>query len=137
MKVEAKMEVEVTDKDIDDIVCAALEGGITYWADSAAVVGNYLGHYAHEQIARGGKLEIHVIETFDDDDTENYYLDKTSLLRGISMYLSNPERPYNITEVKKHGLMEKPELELDTCNVDGCVADMIVQYALFDEQIYG
>lgn len=29
--------VIVTEEDVDDIMCSALEGGITYWCDSARV----------------------------------------------------------------------------------------------------
>ena len=29
--------VVVTEEDVDDIMCSALEGGITYWCDSARV----------------------------------------------------------------------------------------------------
>lgn len=135
MKLEAVLAVEVTDEDIDDIVCTALEGGITYWADEAKVMGEYLGEYGHEQIARGGQLKIHTMEPFDDEETEDYLLDKEKLLAGLKMYLENPEKPYDITCVNH--LRGKTEVILDTCQVDGVVADMIVQYALFGEQIYG
>lgn len=45
------VELILTDGDIDDIMCCALEGGITYWCDCAKVVGEYLGKYGHEQIS--------------------------------------------------------------------------------------
>lgn len=57
MTLEVKFNVEVTNQDIDDIMCTALEGGITYWCRRAEVVGGkYLGEYAHEQISRGGEV---------------------------------------------------------------------------------
>ena len=37
-----RRSVNVSEQDIDDILCTAFEGGITYWCDSVRVVGNYL-----------------------------------------------------------------------------------------------
>lgn len=122
--------VVVTPEDIDDIMCTALEGGITYWCNRAKVVGDYLGEYGHEQIARGGELEMHVVEPFDEEDTEWYTLTKEKLLKGLEAYLKEP-RHGDFLEFVDH------ELKLDTCNVDANVADSIVQYALFGEEIYG
>lgn len=56
--VSVTLEIVLTQEDIDDIMCGALEGGITYWCDEAKVVGDYLGEYGSEQIARGGKLRL-------------------------------------------------------------------------------
>ncbi len=41
-----KFTLRVSNKDIDDIVCTALEGGISYWCSSAEVEGEYLGEFA-------------------------------------------------------------------------------------------
>ena len=65
--VSVTLEIVLTQEDIDDIMCGALEGGITYWCDEAKVVGDYLGEYGSEQIARGGKLRLHLPEPFDKD----------------------------------------------------------------------
>lgn len=126
-------EVTVTNKDIDDIMCTALEGGINYWATEAEVVGEYRGKWAHEQISRGGELVIHLDEPFDDDDTEAYTLDKANFLRGLRMYLEDPEKPYNIVEFDK----ETGKNVIDTGEVDAVVADVIIQYALFGEVVFG
>ncbi len=61
------------DKDIDDIMCAALEGGITYWCSRAEVVGEYLGEYASEQISKGGELRLYDCES---DEVYTLTLDK-------------------------------------------------------------
>ena len=58
LKVE--MVLVVTQEDIDDIICGALDGGINYWCYKAEVVeNNYLGEYASEQISRGGSLNLY------------------------------------------------------------------------------
>lgn len=122
---ELKLNVVVTGQDVDDIMSAALDGGICYWCSSAKVEGGYLGEYASDQISRGGVLRL-----FPYDD-EAHRLDKDALLNGIRMYLEAPDKPYDILESGKDGL------KIDTCEVDATVADMIVQYAVFGELVYG
>ena len=62
--VSVTLEIALTQEDIDDIMCGALEGGINYWCNEVKVVGDYLGEYGSEQIARGGKLRLHLREPF-------------------------------------------------------------------------
>lgn len=133
MKHEFKvpMLVEITNEDIDDIVCTALEGGINYWCSKVEVDGEYLGEYASEQISRGGKLKVFLDEPFDENDTEEYELTNEKLLKGIKMYSESLDRPYEIV------VHEKNKFVLDCCQVDAEVADMIIQLALFEDIIYG
>ena len=121
--IEITTELTVTQEDIDDIMCAALEGGIIYWANKAEVVGEYLGEWGHEQIARGGVLKIHDYEADVVHD-----LTREKLLNGIRIAR---EKEY----FKDYGWWDGDTLE--TCNVDAEVADAIVQCALFDDIIYG
>lgn len=118
-------DVEVTNQDIDDIMATALEGGITYWCDRAVVVGDYYGEYASEQISRGGIL---LLNDFEEECV--YELNKGILLMGLEHYLNDPDKPYDIIEDTTD------EKRIDTCMVDGVVADMIIQYAIFGEVIY-
>lgn len=115
--------VVVTAENIDDIMCAALEGGITYWASCARVVGDYLGEYASEQIARGGTLKI-----YDSEDGKWHELDREKILAGI-------EKAYNCGFYSEYEWCDGTEL--DCCMVDAEVADAIVQCAIFGDVIYG
>ena len=124
-KFEVKVETKliVTAEDIDDIMCAALEDGICYWCNEAIVVGDYLGEWAHEQISRGGKLQL-----VDAEDGTVYELTREKLLYGIQ--LARAQEYY-----KDYEWWDGEHL--DTCNVDSAVADVIVQLALFDEIVFG
>lgn len=82
--VKVTLEIVLTQEDIDDIMCGALEGGINYWCDEAKVMGDYLGEYGSEQIARGGKLRLHLPELFDKDNTEYYELDLEKFKKELS-----------------------------------------------------
>lgn len=116
-------ELVVTEENIDDIMCAALEGGITYWCYKAKVVGEYLGEYGHEQIARGGVLKL-----YDNEEDEVYDLTLEKLLNGIKKaYTEGYYSNYDWCDGET----------LDCCQVDAEVADAIVQCALFDDVIYG
>ena len=121
--IEINKKCIVTSEDIDDIMCAALEGGINYWCRKAEVVGEYLGDYASEQISRGGALKLYDAES---DDVWVLTLEK--LLHGI-------EKAYDGNWFMDYGWCDGSVI--DTCQVDGEVADTIVQYALFDELVFG
>lgn len=116
-------KLTVTAEDIDDIMCTALEGGITMWCSRAKVVGDYLGEYGHEQIARGGKLLL-----YDMAEDKEYELTREDLLKGIKMAV---EEGY----YKEYGWFDGHTI--DTCQVDADVADVIIQLALFEEVVYG
>lgn len=117
------IEVKYTDADIDEILCTAFEGGINGWCGRVEVVGDYLGDYASEQISRGGELILHDIET---DDP--FLLTKAKFINGMEKYINNP--------IGLCDLFDEDGM-LDVGMVDAAVADSIVQYALFDEIVYG
>lgn len=123
----AKFTVRVSDEDIDDIVCTALEGGINYWCCDAEVVGEYLGEWASDQISRGGTLKLYDIES---DDV--WTLDKAKLLNGISLAITN-----GFLLEYEWAKFENEIITLDTYQIDAAVADAIIQYALFGKVVFG
>lgn len=118
--------VSVADQDIDDIMVSALEGGINYWCNDAVVVGDYLGIFASDQISRGGMLKLHSYE-----EDEWFVLTKPKFVHGLEMVLSNDKQREKITEVDEEGRW------LDPGKIDAIMADVIIQYALFEEIVYG
>lgn len=126
-EVHAEIMVRLTQQDVDDIMVSALEGGICYWSDCVEVVDRYLSEYASGQISRGGKLKVHVDEPFDEANTEWYELDMEKFAQGFRLWLENGGDRYGAVS---NG-------EVDTCEIDGEMADLIIQYALFGEVVYG
>ena len=125
-----ELRLGITEEVIDDIMVSALEGGITYWCDIAKVPEDKrVAKWGHEQIARGGELRIHVIEPFDDEETEWYTLDMEKFMKGLKKYVQDPLYDCLIVDRKK--------LIIDTTNIDGACADTIIQYALFGEEVFG
>lgn len=116
------ISARVTQKDIDDIMCSALEGGINYWCNEAEVVGDYLGEFASDQISRGGTLIL-----YDAESDDKWELTREKFLDGVSLWI-------------KHGnsnAVSGETGELDTYITDAEDADEIVQYALFGEIVFG
>ena len=116
--------VELTREDVDDIMVAALEGGISYWSTKAEVVGKYLADYASEQISRGGSLLIHIC-----DEEEPRLLDLDAFTKGVELLVINGD--------DKYGAFPGWPRPNDLCKVDGMIADWIIQYALFGEIVFG
>lgn len=123
-EVHVSYDVTLTEENIDDIVCTALEGGINYWCFRCEVIGEYLGEWAHEQIARGGMLELYLDEEVDGET--KCWLTLEKFLGGFKMWVENGDDLYGA--VSKVGV--------DTTEIDACMADSIIQYALFGEVVF-
>ena len=122
-EIEITTKLTVTAQDIDDIMVAALEGGINYWCREADVVGDYLGEFASDQISRGGKLLL-----YDAEEDDVYELTLEKFLHGIEKACEDRWfAEYDWCDGKT----------IDACQVDADVADAIVQLALFDDVIFG
>lgn len=112
--------VQLTEEDIDNIMCAALEGGITGWCGRTDVVGEYLHEWPHEQISAGGTLLI-----YDAEGDEVWELTLEKFLAGFQLWL------------KAGGCERITDNRIDVSDIDGYEADYIVQYALFGDVIFG
>ena len=122
MEYEIQVSFKITDEDIDDIMCAALEGGITYWCWKAEVVGEYLGEYASDQISRGGMLKL-----YDSEQDEKYWLNREKFLKGVKLWIECCGNEWGAVQNGK----------IDCSMIDAIAADQIVQFALFDDVIFG
>ena len=118
--VRPQIEVNLTQQDVDDIMVAALEGGINYWCREAEVVGEYLGEYASDQISRGGSLILH-----DSESSDKWELTLEKFLNGVKLYF----------EDGCHVQVE--DNRIDAGDIDAGDADCIVQFALFGKVVFG
>ncbi len=123
LTVKIEFEVEITGQDIDDIMVGALEGGINYWCREVEVVGDCLGEYSSDQISGGGKIILH-----DAESNDKWELDLEKFLNGLKLWIENGGDRHNALQEDR---------TLDTCLIDGEMADMIVQYAIFGEVRFG
>lgn len=132
IKIKTEIDIEISDEDIDDIMATALEGGVNYWCDEVKVDGEYLGEYASEQISRGGELHFLLNEPFDNNDTKCYTLDKTKFLHGVKELLDDPG---NLRCFLQASAVDA--WGINPFMIDADAADEIIQYALFNELVFG
>lgn len=119
----AKIEVLLTESDIDTIISNALEGGIGDWA-----VLNNVGEkwekkpknrYTSEWVTKL-LLDGETVEFYDtEDEDERWFLSLDKLIKGFE--LNYKLRPHD------------NNLEQG----DATTSDCIIQYALFGELVYG
>jgi hypothetical protein len=117
--------VEVSAEDIDNLVSAAFEGGITYWCCQAKpYVDTWPNEveYVSQCLSRGYDIALYDAEDVcDDGSPSEYILTLPAMIRGIEKYCD------------LHGVSFSDLRE----DYDGEAADCIVQYALFSKLVYG
>ena len=114
---------KLSNQDIDDILSASFDGGITIgWCRRVEVIGDYLGEYASEQISRGGELKFYIY-----DEKEKPILTLDKLLNGIRLALS---QGYGEDWFDENG-----NFDTNYC-FDAIQGDIVVQIALFNEVVY-
>lgn len=123
-EVPVKPVVKLTEDDVDSIMVSALEGGINYWCSEAEVVEERrCADWGHEQIARGGALILH-----DAESDDKWELSIENFIKGFRLWLENGDDRYGA--VDDDGTVYAGE-------IDGEMADCIIQYALFGEVVFG
>ena len=118
--VRPQIEVNLTPKDVDDIMVTALEGGITGWCRQVDVVGSRLGKYASDQISRGGSLIL-----YDAESSDKWELTLGKFLNGVKLYF------------EKGCHIRVEDGCIDPGDIDANDADCIIQFALFGEVQFG
>lgn len=129
MEIILKKKVIINQEDIDDIMCTALEGGITYWCKHAESTINDMEwrdannvHWLHEVISRGGEIIL------TDEDNVKYKLTLHHFMTGLQKLIDESEEYY--LEETQEGYT------LDTSMIDADIADLIIQYAIFGELVF-
>jgi hypothetical protein len=112
----------VTQEQVDNLLCAAFEGGITYWCSDAEVLGEWPegAHYTHETLTRGRDIRLTVPDDWN-ETTETYVLTLDNFLAGIARAASHFRQDV-VTFLEDH---------------DACSADVAVQFAALGEIVYG
>jgi hypothetical protein len=127
VKVEKSHEFSIDD--INDLVCSALDGGINYWCGKAKIKKNVDGTFVGVASENHDKVKYcsdvigydGVIILYDAESSDKWELTLESMLKGISMYCS-------AENVVLSDLLDEH---------DAGTADSIIQYALFNEIVFG
>jgi hypothetical protein len=120
------MKKDLTEKDVENIMVTAIEGGIGYWAKlhndkpewSEKPSDEPASTWAAKLLIDGKEVIFSETETEEDDEHE-LVLTLEKLIKGVEL---------NATHRK---------WDADIDNGDATTADCIVQYAIFNEVVYG
>lgn len=113
--------MKVSGNTVRSILWGAFNQGSTYWLNDIIGADNNDKPYT-EQIIDGETLTI-IAPTSEDDSNEEHSLTLVTLLDGLKQYVEE----YGDCIVKG---------EVDSCLIDSVDCDIILQYALFGEQIF-
>ena len=119
--------VEISDELIEDILCTAFEGGITYWADNVSCEDNTdmkkVSGWKHEYLTKTKKKDaVMYIHTVDGSKPQ---ITKKSIIEALQQ-MGDPK--YKCTKALSRILEE---------TYDADDADIVVQTACFGEVVYG
>ena len=120
--------LEISDELIEDILCSAFEGGITYWADNISCEDNKdmkkVGGWKHEYLTKTKKKDA-VMYLHDAETGEKYPITKKSIIDALQK-MDNPK--YQYTKALNRILIGQSDAD---------DADIVVQTACFGEVVYG
>jgi hypothetical protein len=117
--IEFTKSQELTEEDITDIVVTALEGGIGYWACLDNTGEEFENAPEDEAVSETvARILLNNGSVFFEDEEARYELTLEKLLNGIEKYA-------------------RMNSGIDMDDLDADMADVIVQYAIFCEVIYG
>ena len=120
---------EITAQEIDDLMATALEGGINHWCCYAEVIDKPEGEckkviFRSDVISRNGTLKL-----YDTDSDDTWILTREKFLKGVDRALD-----HFFCDWTKCPIYSNVQDMVE--NHDGDVADVIIQYALFDEIVF-
>lgn len=113
--------ITVSNENINDIMKRAMSF-CPHWCETVTGIDISSEKDEHKQISKGGKLKF-----YPSDGRQPVVLDKQMLRKGLYKWLLSLRDP---SKMEDNG-------RLDMRKVDAFDADMILQYALFGEVIYG
>ena len=118
---------QISTQDIDDLMVTVFEGGINYWCGYAEIVEKPETEctFKSEVISRNGALEL-----FDDESDDTWILTREKFLKGVNKALNHFH-----CEFTKNPMYSNVQDMVE--NHDAETVDVIIQYALFDELVFG
>lgn len=109
---------------IDSVLVGAFEGGSNYWISKVRITkGIEDARWASEVVAMGGEVAIHESDP-DEDNPGPHILDRDKFIAGYTKYAE---------WATKRGR----QWYTDAGDIDAGEADVILQFALFGDCIYG
>ena len=120
-------KIGLTEEDISDILCSCIEGGSNYWCQ----IQNYGEQWdeVKKDLPKDYTIEDRIMALWH----KEYALHVVDVEEDTEYEISFKDFLDAIQSVIDDGTWDGE----DVCDVDGCVGDCIMQYAVFGEVIYG
>lgn len=121
-----ELKLNIPDSRIDDLICSAMEGGMTaQWARArrGKKPEGVMPEYLHQWPTRGGSVQVTDLEA---DEKKTYTLDRAALKRGLAVMAS-----------LKQGEGGHHFGDFMAENDDAVTGDVFIQCCLFGEILYG
>ena len=120
-KIKIERTYEVDNQQIEDLLVTAFEGGINYWCRKIKIK-TYPESLENKNMAASDILAHDAVLTlYDAESSDKWDLTLDKFLSGLKKHLENSEYP------SMEALMD---------SYDANDADNIIQYALFNEQVF-
>lgn len=134
MELTLKMEVEIPEKLLGDLLVTAFDGahgGCWFWCHSD---GDYQINERFVMDDPENVLSIwRKVQIVTDEEDDAYAVDHSNLASGMQLIMNQPKGKYN----KLKALIGEAVMNDDAGVLDANDADTIVQFALFGEEVYG
>lgn len=146
--IKPTIQVKITKEDVSDIICSAVNGGVGYWAAVSADDNDYSEAKKHlveqgadlkdvcfEEVFAQILFDGKSLEVTDIEKDETYLLSLEKLFIGLRKTIEEGYYShYNWFVPEGDGF---GEWQLNCCQIDSEVADIIIQFSLFGEVLFG
>lgn len=146
--VNPTISAKITKEDVLDIICSAVNGGVGYWAAVSANDNDHSEAKKHlveqgadlkdvcfEEVFAQILFDGKELEVTDIEKDETYLLSLEKLFIGLRAAIEEGYYShYNWFVPEGDGF---GEWQLNCCQIDSEVADIIVQFSLFGEVLFG
>ena len=109
---------------IYDLLWSAFNSGSTYWLGEITTLGNCIGSTYMSHLIGGGTLIINVPVDDNDEEFEKHMLTLEKFLKGLELYFAN-------------GFEGISNGRVDTGSIDASMSDIVLQYSLFNDIVFG
>lgn len=130
MKMIIPVEITIDDKFIEDLSITIFEGGSNYWIGGVQCTNKSKGMSVSEWIGQQINNGLAVNITTNDIDPTTVVLTKGALMHGIYLWATRYKDRVTFYREKDH-------LIIDNGNINANEADLILQFAVFGEILYG
>lgn len=139
--IKITMDIKITEDLIETIIVGALEGGSNYWLEDVEMIDDKdlpikntehltYSEFMFKELIKGNRAVITI-----DCEEETKILTLPLLIKGIKQVVELSFEKPNIMLFSGCSLFT--DGELDGSNFDSGVSDAVIQFAIFNELVYG